>query len=705
MKDAENYEFFDDMAIPIRKETNTGDFKVSFTYDENECTVKMEVFKDDEKWMYLGRGRVFDGVTDIKLMPLIIIDPFLDGFGVVSSKYLKIVIKVIIPKITASNIRVERNFELTGVPFAIITVKGRLNNMGCMVEWYDKPFLFKEVRGLDGYVYAGSRFYKGSLEDVNTLIGFDSENAVVNEVTLSRLYATSSYLFKFEAPQLEEHFKSPGGYDGSQLKMNDIIGHSELKSFANTAPVPEKKPITRSFGGPALLDTVVTVKYRTTSAKYTSFVHEAKRLSSMQGKKCDFVPFVCYLPVYSSMTKEQHDWYFYWRSEFLKGNILKTDFSYIFVAVYEIINKAVAPGEAALDRMLSIWKAYRDDFPRLDRYMPQWCMDYILLNSIDRSIESILQSVDIAPDCLAPYSELYYNETLKKGFSKLPIDVLYSMSDHDVRSGRLYKNGFGDRYEKALIKALEAMEEYSLKTYDKPLTEQLAPPISQLSWDSYRGAVCAHAAARRVEIQYRPYSTSKQFRTLLSSIMKHVENIVRTQCKLTGRLSSYKLDKEYTDVIENALIEKHTVEKPIKHVDTEESIAAREYAKRLDNIDIGKAAELENESWENTKLLLDAAGEELIMEAEPEEAELAVEESEGCEDFLSALTELETRVVRLLVDGSDTSEIDSLCAAEFTFADAVYDSVNEKAVDILGDILIDTSDVPTIIEDYITLFD
>jgi len=699
----ENYEFFDDIAIPERKKSDNDNFIIRFNYDENECSVSMAVLRDGEEWMYLGRGRVFDGFVDTKLSPLTIIDPFLENSKTIPSKYLKIVLKVIIPKITASNLIVERNFELTNVPFAVITVKGAHQSMGCLVEWYDKPYLFKDVRDLDGYIYANGRFYKGSLDDVNTLISFDSENAAVNEVTLSRLYASSSYLFKFESPALEERFKAPKKYTTDRIRMSDLLGQmgADVPSYAVPKKNDDSKVITRSFGGPVLLESAVRVKYRTTSAKYTAFVHEAKRLINMDGRKCEFVPFVCYLPVYSAMTKEQHDWYFYWRSQFRLGNILKTDFSYIFVAIYEIINKAVPLGEDALDRMIALWKAYRDDYPRLDRYMPQWCADYILLNSIDRSLDSIVNEVSVTPDCLAPYPEIYYNDTLKNGFSHLPIEVLYCMSDHDARSGRLYKNGFGNNYEDALRKALTALEEYSMSAYDEPLMEHLAPPESQVSWESYRGAVCAHAAARKVEIRYRPYSMSKEFRTFLSSVMKHVENIVRAQLKLVGRLRSYELDSEYMKVIDRALHAETVPTQTVKQEETEESRAAKEYAKRLQSVDISKASELEHESWENTKLLLDAIGEELVFE---EEVEVIEPEDEDDGDILSVLTELELKVVKILADGGDASEIDALCAAEFTFPDAVYDSINEKASDILGDILIDTSDVPMIIEDYADWF-
>lgn len=61
-----------------------------------------------------------------------------------------------------------------------------------------------------------------------------------------------------------------------------------------------------------------------------------KQFEHKEGKKAELVPFMQYYPTYSSMDKQQKEWYFYWRSQVRKGIYLDTDLSYIFVHVTEM---------------------------------------------------------------------------------------------------------------------------------------------------------------------------------------------------------------------------------------------------------------------------------------------------------------------------------------------------------------------------------
>ena len=52
-----------------------------------------------------------------------------------------------------------------------------------------------------------------------------------------------------------------------------------------------------------------------------------KQFEHKEGKKAELVPFMQYYPTYSSMDKQQKEWYFYWRSQVRKGIYLDTDLS------------------------------------------------------------------------------------------------------------------------------------------------------------------------------------------------------------------------------------------------------------------------------------------------------------------------------------------------------------------------------------------
>ncbi len=70
----------------------------------------------------------------------------------------------------------------------------------------------------------------------------------------------------------------------------------------------------------------------------SKFVKDMAKFENKDGKETVFVPFMQYWPSYDSMSKQQKDWYFYWRSQVRKGIYLNTDLSYIFVHVYELLS-------------------------------------------------------------------------------------------------------------------------------------------------------------------------------------------------------------------------------------------------------------------------------------------------------------------------------------------------------------------------------
>ena len=70
----------------------------------------------------------------------------------------------------------------------------------------------------------------------------------------------------------------------------------------------------------------------------SKFIKDMAKFENKVGKEAPFIPFMQYWPSYDSMTKQQKDWYFYWRSQVRKGIYLNTDLSYIFVHVYELLS-------------------------------------------------------------------------------------------------------------------------------------------------------------------------------------------------------------------------------------------------------------------------------------------------------------------------------------------------------------------------------
>jgi len=123
---------------------------------------------------------------------------------------------------------------------------------------------------------------------------------------------------------------------------------------------------------------------------------------------------------------------------------------------------------------------------------------------------------------------------------------------------------------------------------------------------------------------------------------------------------------------------------------------------------------LEKASWDNTKALLDAVGVDdfsdepiilsvPVLQAEvPEEDEPTVSEPQTSDEdisgnesatFFHTLSDLEREVLFGLMDNLTQDALDTLCMTQFLLTDAVFDQINEKAVDYFGDILLDNGQI------------
>jgi len=114
-------------------------------------------------------------------------------------------------------------------------------------------------------------------------------------------------------------------------------------------------------------------------SKSDDFTQEAIHYHNVVSEPAPFVPFMEYWPTFHSFNKDQLSWYLYWRTEVRKGNYLKTALSYIFVYVYELLCLVEIPDPmAAVDRIMTIHKAYVSEYPELKNYLFDWAGDLIL---------------------------------------------------------------------------------------------------------------------------------------------------------------------------------------------------------------------------------------------------------------------------------------------------------------------------------------
>ncbi len=211
--------------------------------------------------------------------------------------------------------------------------------------------------------------------------------------------------------------------------------------------------------------------------------------------------------------------------------------------------------------------------------------------------------------------------------------------------------------------------------------------------------MCGRAAAKRIEVEYLPFSKNARIRSFVGSVMRYVENALRKREKYAGRLRGIALTEAVQHAIDRSLAGK-----------TEASEKTPDVV-----IDLSRAAELERDSWDNTRRLIEA-----VEDAQPEregesdtlvtenlrrkqvhwnpqgspdedlsEPETLPDMTDGWTAFIETLEPVHRTLLQAMLAGADAAALSTIATQAFSFPEALYDEINERAADTLGDILID----------------
>ncbi len=97
--------------------------------------------------------------------------------------------------------------------------------------------------------------------------------------------------------------------------------------------------------------------------------------------------FKSYYPTYNAMSDRQLRGYFTWRTRVRRGDIQETSLSFAYLYIYELLNGiGVANAEEGFERLRTVWRAYREFSPEIDRFVVPWLRDYVIYHGLDPAL-------------------------------------------------------------------------------------------------------------------------------------------------------------------------------------------------------------------------------------------------------------------------------------------------------------------------------
>lgn len=450
--------------------------------------------------------------------------------------------------------------------------------------------------------------------------------------------------------------------------------------------------------GNNLIRTVQVIRRVSDYNFYDRFRRDAiKYLSEERTREVPFVPFFSYIPQYAQLSEAQREYYFYWRSAVRRGEYPRTEESYYFLYIYEIINlpEYIQPKQGA-DLLVSVWAGYRKMLPRIDKYMAEWFADYCLVHGINGPFEGLRPFLaKILPH--ATMKEFYLGAM--GDYTPRGIDTaLAFFSDYRWRDSRYAEGDNYALFETHIFTCLAPVVEY-LFARERFFVKEASRTICKR--DAFCGSLCAHNVRCRLQVTYHTVQDVAFVRTCLTAAVKYVENKLRSLLAVKSRLSVNLplLDvKEMIDRYFDAVA--HHIRAP------KAAPPPPEYEKLYDRpktaASFQNASEIERASWDTTYALVTEEELDMLKNDKKAEADADIPPkiTETPEKTTGFLTEEEVVYLRAVFEG-DRAAVHELLSKTGRLEDELAAAINEKGTERIGDVvLLEGEDGYLPIEDY-----
>ncbi len=445
----------------------------------------------------------------------------------------------------------------------------------------------------------------------------------------------------------------------------------------------------------ALLHRVRLYRWKSDYRYYEQFVRDAVRLYAIHGEPCPRTPFFSYVPQYSQMNRQQLEWYLWWREQFRLGEYMDTDYSYLLLFAYELINLSTRMDPAPLrDALFQLWTHYRRTFYQLDSYLPEWICDLCLLHRLPPpELEEGKLLAAAMSHCTL--KEFYVRGSGDDGYLRA---LMAFCSNYDYRKSKFCTAETAPLFDRVVFGALR---EVTVRTSEEgKLFSAANLEDSKMMRDAYTGALCSPRVKRRIEVEYCSFSRSHELRFLVTDIIKYTENQIRASIGVRSRLSIYALPipiREVLDAYLPTVLPKRT--RAAASVSSEPPAYEKLYDTPRRPLSFAAAQEIERASWETTERLVDAFEEETEVSAVSESAPPTKQEETADGTPVSDVARYQPFLRAVLREDTDGQRAEAGRAG--LMLEAFADEINAWSADLMGDILLEESGTAfAVLEDY-----
>ena len=453
-------------------------------------------------------------------------------------------------------------------------------------------------------------------------------------------------------------------------------------------------------------------------ARDNLFLRERRALLDRVGKEVPRVPFYSMMPRYSQMTRPQLAYYLWWRENIRKGIFLECDVSYVILYAHELIADESSDKMEILKTLCQLYTAQCGDkqvaYFGIGSLICDFCIlyDLTLPDSFLGEKFSELMAYTSLPEFFIDVSDRYNPALHEKIMSSASV-YNYKKSKHYPAAPAAFEahvrgamaSIFADDSAYAVISS------FADSAYGEVLSSY--KPFFKISGLTTKQA--------KIKITYYPMSF---LRSSITDAIRYIENKIREHLGIKSKLNVTMINPHIKAVVDE-YADKFCPPMSKERLSlAAEKKTVQEYDKLYDapnvELSLDRALEIEQSSWETTKILVEAFSEENsdtpaeLTPIEPITAPIfdepthkeAVNESSDksvFDSFSDALGE-SAEFLRLCIC-SDFAAQKSFAKKTSLSLDEIAEEINGVSLDIIGDILLeDTGNGYAVLSDYQNLF-
>ncbi|GHU36362.1 hypothetical protein FACS1894105_06590 [Clostridia bacterium] len=436
-------------------------------------------------------------------------------------------------------------------------------------------------------------------------------------------------------------------------------------------------------------------KWRARSfSNYSDFITDAKKFYKKTCLEAEYAYYFSYRPMYRELSHEQLYFYLHWRSAVRNNRYLKTGLSYIILYVYEqmSLSEFITP-EKVLAEIISVWCAYRVEFPRLDKTASEWLIDFCLVSRIDFNSDAIrpfLTTVieqSMFPEFYIPadfFTSPDYTEYVIKRLSLYDYNKSKHCAGENKEAFRVHIN--------AVVRAVTSSAAFADMLANSDET-------ASIMRESFAAAVVPYELKKKLTITYKKIMNSFQIKQVVTDTVRRAENACRMSVGIKAKLTT-NLAPCFSAIIDeyiSAHLQPKTPPAKKNHPDSHEEV----YEPREFNADLAVAAAIESSSWETTKSLVEHYDSEDFTSVQdaPLESHDPIDEIlatlpddlTDAERLINSLTEEERAALNAIISGGGEAEFKK--AYPSAFFETITAAINEKSADSIGDTIIENDEL------------